>query len=603
MRNFLLSLVFCFLALFASEILSSSRDLLEPEMEISGTGLTEDSPREEVLEALASDIKESTELQSEEVAKKVEQEQSEEEFFETNEDELPDSLPPVSELAESQIEPFSPEALGELEELRKEAEDSREIFENSEKLEQRRRYFDAYEEYEFLNDNIAEEPESGELAGIYMDGRGAALYIPKAEPQKHVYIIVALRGYNKRGSIEAGMAERLDALQSHHKLEVNDFDNFGNILNTAEQRRNFQAARNYSTVRSSTSYTRASAGRASNGDGTYFKTKLSWNGHNYTRENDGITEEVQTKLKDLKILASYLRAEAGNREELKRIAKYIYSSGSYEFTAPGVDKYLLELVLSERDSKALNFLVTSLVTNSFSVQSLSKGQLQELEQSQSSNLTAKSLLGHLLYYGKMDQTRGEKLLKEAANSGEKFAARSTAIFLIAKGSHRKAKELLELAARQGLNEAVMDLGILYAEGSGLEQDFELSTKYFAQAGEKGSRVGALRHAEALRKGLGTPKNVEAAISLLKKEVRDGNRFANYYLGELYEEEKTNYQEAKLWYNKALLAGDGRAALRLALLASRTEPENSEKILDYLVEGAKLGNSQSKELYENYEGLL
>jgi TPR repeat protein len=84
-------------------------------------------------------------------------------------------------------------------------------------------------------------------------------------------------------------------------------------------------------------------------------------------------------------------------------------------------------------------------------------------------------------------------------------------------------------------EAMNRIGIRYATGSGVPQDFVAALAWYQRAAEHGS-VSAMNNIATLHfHGLGVPQNYEEAVKWLRLAVEKGDAAAQNRLGAMYEE--------------------------------------------------------------------
>ena len=108
----------------------------------------------------------------------------------------------------------------------------------------------------------------------------------------------------------------------------------------------------------------------------------------------------------------------------------------------------------------------------------------------------------------------------------------------------------------GNGRAYTDLGRMYEQGNGVEQDYEKALEYYRLSAEaenpdfKGMRYAGLMY----RDGVGVEQNAAEAVVCFKFAAEAGDVSAAYFLGLMYEEGdgiEKNVAEAKKWYEKAV----------------------------------------------------
>ena len=128
-----------------------------------------------------------------------------------------------------------------------------------------------------------------------------------------------------------------------------------------------------------------------------------------------------------------------------------------------------------------------------------------------------------------------------------------------------SEELVKYA-ESGDAVAQCDLGVCYANGSGIAKDSYEAFKWFKLSAEQGYARGMKNLGICYVEGLGVEKNEEEGIKLYKLSAEKGNEDAMYYLGACFyngDGVSQDYGEAVKWWKKAAEKGyDGaKEALR------------------------------------------
>ena len=103
-------------------------------------------------------------------------------------------------------------------------------------------------------------------------------------------------------------------------------------------------------------------------------------------------------------------------------------------------------------------------------------------------------------------------------------------------SYRQARELFELAARQGHAGAQYNLGVMYREGQGVDQSYERAAEYLEAAGRQGYDSAQHNLAILYVTGQGVEQSIETASKWLMKAAEQGKENAIEALQDLDEEE-------------------------------------------------------------------
>ena len=111
-----------------------------------------------------------------------------------------------------------------------------------------------------------------------------------------------------------------------------------------------------------------------------------------------------------------------------------------------------------------------------------------------------------------------------------------------------------MAADQGLAEAQCFLGIGYANGEGIPQNYGEAAKYFKLAADQGFAEAQHYLGICYVNGEGVPQNYREAAKCIKMAADQGFAEAQLYLGDCYAHGKgvsKNYEEAEKYYKKVL----------------------------------------------------
>jgi TPR repeat protein len=135
----------------------------------------------------------------------------------------------------------------------------------------------------------------------------------------------------------------------------------------------------------------------------------------------------------------------------------------------------------------------------------------------------------------------------------------------------RAREWYEKAAEKGFPSAMGNLGVLYHNGQGVTQDYVRAREWYEKAAEKGfpramGNLGLLYHNDQ-----GVAQDYAKAREWYEKAAANGNATAMLNLGQLYEEGwgvAQDYGKAREWYEKAADKGEPRAKAQLEQLPIR-----------------------------------
>lgn len=142
--------------------------------------------------------------------------------------------------------------------------------------------------------------------------------------------------------------------------------------------------------------------------------------------------------------------------------------------------------------------------------------------------------------------------------------------------HARAAELILAAAKQGHTSAQTTLGWLYANGYGVPQDDERARTWYQRAAELGDLKAQYTLGTMYRFGqMGVEKNGEQAVHWYLKAADQGLGAAQFALGRMLMDGKlvTKDEETALqWLSLAHVNGSAKADEVIKTLIGRMDPE-------------------------------
>ena len=163
-------------------------------------------------------------------------------------------------------------------------------------------------------------------------------------------------------------------------------------------------------------------------------------------------------------------------------------------------------------------------------------------------------------------------------------------------------------AEQGDVEAQHSLGIIYANGQGVPQNYELALKWYQKAARQG-------HAEAQNdlghlyfSGAGVSQNYEEALKWFQKAARQGYARAQHNIGVMYYHGQgvaQNYREAFYWFQQAAMQGYTGSLHTLASMFSYGHgvPRSPIYAYAYVILARTYGIEFPKDFIYNFEASL
>jgi localization factor PodJL len=127
---------------------------------------------------------------------------------------------------------------------------------------------------------------------------------------------------------------------------------------------------------------------------------------------------------------------------------------------------------------------------------------------------------------------------------------------------------LRAALARGDATAQYELGVRFAEGRGIPQDFKGAAEWFERAAKQGLAPAQFRLAVLQEKGTGVPKDLQSARRLYLAAGQAGNGKALHNLAVLYAEGidgKPDYATAAKWFRKAADYGITDSQYNLGIL--------------------------------------
>jgi TPR repeat protein len=124
------------------------------------------------------------------------------------------------------------------------------------------------------------------------------------------------------------------------------------------------------------------------------------------------------------------------------------------------------------------------------------------------------------------------------------------------------------AADQGFANAQGNLGVMYHYGKGVQQDFKQAVALYQKAAGQGMAQAQYNLGKMYRQGQGVQQDFKQAAALYRKAADQGMTHAQSSLGVMYKEGQGVQQDntqAAAWFQKAADQGDTRAYLMLAVL--------------------------------------
>ena len=170
-----------------------------------------------------------------------------------------------------------------------------------------------------------------------------------------------------------------------------------------------------------------------------------------------------------------------------------------------------------------------------------------------------------------EQTSKLETLQQYARQGNAEAQLYLGvIYAIGQGvpqDYREAVKWYRLAADQGLADAQFSLGVTYHTGKGVPQDYREAVKWYRLAADQGLADAQFSLGVTYHTGKGVPQDYREAVKWYRLAADQGHASAQFILGAMYntgEGVPQDYREAVQWYQLAADQGHAGAQFNLGL---------------------------------------
>ena len=148
-------------------------------------------------------------------------------------------------------------------------------------------------------------------------------------------------------------------------------------------------------------------------------------------------------------------------------------------------------------------------------------------------------------------------------------------------------------AVEGFAPAQHSLGLTYANGEGVEQDYTKAVEWYSRSAEQGNSVSENNLGLLYCEGKGVEKDCEKGVELLSRAAEQGHASSQVNLGNMYQEGinvEQDYAKAAEWYHKAAEQGQADAQLRLSGMYAKglSVEQNFMKAAKWCLKAAKQG---------------
>ena len=170
----------------------------------------------------------------------------------------------------------------------------------------------------------------------------------------------------------------------------------------------------------------------------------------------------------------------------------------------------------------------------------------------------------------LDFIRASEEEAEARSSAQRkqLEAMAAAQAECQKALHEAEEAQRKRATNEGNAEAMFNLGLLYANGQGVTQDYVRAREWYEKAAEKGFPRAMFNLGLLYANGEGVTQDYAKAREWYEKAADKGNAIAMVNLGLIYAHGQgvtQDYTKAREWYEKAADKGDAEAKANLEKL--------------------------------------
>ena len=179
-----------------------------------------------------------------------------------------------------------------------------------------------------------------------------------------------------------------------------------------------------------------------------------------------------------------------------------------------------------------------------------------------------------------------------------FAGFDEGLAAYKKGNYTQALKEWTPLAEQGNATAQYNLGLMYANGQGVPQDYQQAASWYRKAAEQGDASAQNNLGFMYDKGQGVPQDYQQAVSWYRKAAEQGYAPAQYNLGLMYANGQgvpQDYQQAASWYRKAAEQGDASAQNNLGFMYDKGQgvPQDYQQAVSWYRKAAEQGDATAQ----------
>ena len=177
--------------------------------------------------------------------------------------------------------------------------------------------------------------------------------------------------------------------------------------------------------------------------------------------------------------------------------------------------------------------------------------------------------------------------------------------------YKQAAKWFTRAAEQGSSETQCNLGRMYGEGQGMPRDYEQAVKWYTKAAEQGYAKAQDELGYMYALGEGIPQDAKQAVKWWTKAAEQGYAESQNILGCSYSNGQGVPQDDKQavkWWTKAAEQGYAESQYLLGLMyrSGRGVPQDYKQAVEWFTKAAEQGNTESQVIlsvmYDNGQGV-
>ncbi len=169
------------------------------------------------------------------------------------------------------------------------------------------------------------------------------------------------------------------------------------------------------------------------------------------------------------------------------------------------------------------------------------------------------------------------------------------------GKYQKAIDSFTIASNNNDNRAMLAIGVIYANGDGVDKSDDKSFEWFKKAADAGNKNSWMK----LGNIYAVKEDYKNSYKWFLKAAKKGDAKAAYNLGYFYTGGlgvKMDLEESLFWYEKASISGDTNAQLNLGFMYIGGHGTKVDyKKAAYWIKKAKLtGSTKADTMWEQFK---